>query len=95
MTFEEIKQYKDQLRKIGQKYGIKRIKVFGSTARYEPDNLSDVDLLVEIESGRSLLDLGGFQMDVQDLIKKEVDVVTANGLRDRMRQTVLMEAAEL
>lgn len=95
MTLEDIKQYKDQLQSIGKKYGIQSIKVFGSTVRNEADHLSDIDLLVEIESGRSLFDLGGFQMDVRELMKTDVDVVTEKGLKDRIRQSVLTEAVEL
>jgi predicted nucleotidyltransferase len=54
-----------------------------------------VDLLVEMEAGRSLLDLGGLLIDLQALLGREVDVVTDKGLRDRIRTRVLQEARPL
>jgi predicted nucleotidyltransferase len=95
MTLKEIQKYKNQMLAIGRQFGITSIKVFGSTVREKADQMSDVDLLVELEPGRSLLDLGGFQMAVKDLINQDVDIVTANGLRDRIKETVLNEAVEL
>jgi len=95
MTLQELKKYKHQMSDIGQQFGITKIRVFGSTVRKEADQFSDVDLLVEIEPDRSLFDLGGFQMAVKDLINQDVDIVTENGLRDRIKETVLSEAVEL
>ncbi len=56
---------------------------------------SDIDLLVELEPGRSLFDLGGLLMDMQDLLGQNVDVVTERGLRERIRERVLKEAVPL
>ncbi len=56
---------------------------------------SDIDLLVELEPGRSLFDLGGLLMDMQDLLGQNVDVVTERGLRERIRKRVLKEAVPL
>jgi len=95
MTLQEIRKYKNQIIAIGNQFGITNIKVFGSTVREESDQSSDVDLLVEVQSGRTLFDLGGFQMAIKDLINRDVDIVTDNGLRDRIKQTVLDEAVEL
>ncbi|MDB9524756.1 hypothetical protein PN498_02050 [Oscillatoria sp. CS-180] len=71
----------------------------GSQA-WEPGSLplelrSDVDFLVEMESGRSLLDLGGLLMDLQDLLDCRVDIVTQEGLRSRICDRVLAEAVDL
>lgn len=95
MTFQEIKEFKTRMFEIARLFGVTNIKVFGSSVRGDADQLSDVDLLVELEPGRSLFDLGGFQMAIKDLMSQDVDVVTANGLRDRIRKTVLSEAIEL
>lgn len=75
--------------------GARNIRVFGSVARGEADALSDVDFLVELEPDRSLLDLGGLLMDLQDLLGCRVDVVTPKGLRQRIRRRVLAEAVPL
>ncbi len=67
-------------------------------ARGEAGPESDLDLLVEMEPGRSLLDMGGLfagLMDLQDLLGCRVDVVTEKGLRQRIRARVLKEAVEL
>ena len=64
-------------------------------ARGDAREDSDIDVLVDLESGRSLLDLGGLLMDLQDLLGRRVDVVTAKGLRDRIRSRVLKEAVPL
>jgi uncharacterized protein len=77
------------------KYGAYNVRVFGSVARGEADSDSDVDFLVDMEPGRSLLDLGGLLMELQGLLECEVDVVTEKGLRNRIRERVLNEAVPL
>ncbi len=64
-------------------------------ARGEADASSDVDFLVEMEPGRSLFDLGGLLMDLQELLNCKVDIVTEKGLRERIRERVLKEAISL
>ena len=69
--------------------------MFGSVARGDSTESSDVDFLVDLEPGRSLLDLGGLLMDLQDLLDRDVDVATERGLRPRVAQRVLADAIEL
>jgi len=80
---------------IATRYGARDVRVFGSVARGDAGPDSDVDLLVNLEPGRSLLDLGSLLMDLRDLLGREVDVVTEAGLRSRIRQRVLAEARPL
>ena len=75
--------------------GAYNVRIFGSVARGEADESSDFDFLVDMEPGRSLLDLGGLLMDLQDLLGCPVDVVTERGLRKRIRDQVLKEAVAL
>jgi hypothetical protein len=82
---------KDILR-IAAKYGARQVRVFGSVARGEDDEQSDVDFLVDLEAGRSLLDLGGLQYELESLLGRPVDVVTEHGLKARMRERTLREA---
>jgi predicted nucleotidyltransferase len=77
---------------LAAKRGARNVRVFGSVARGEADDESDLDFLVEMEPGRSVLDLGGLLMDIQGLLGRSVDVVTENGLKERIRERVLREA---
>jgi predicted nucleotidyltransferase len=96
MSLEELLQAKrEDILRTASKYGAYNVRVFGSVARGEADSQSDIDLLVNMEPGRSLFDLGGLLMDLQDLLNCNVDVVTEDGLRDRIRERVLKEAIAL
>jgi hypothetical protein len=84
-----------EILRLAAAHGARNVRVFGSVARGEADAASDVDFLVDLEPGRSVFDLGGLLMDLQDLLGREVDVVTERGLRDRIRDRVLREAVPL
>jgi predicted nucleotidyltransferase len=92
MRIEQITSRKDEIARIAERHGATNIRVFGSVSRGDADNDSDIDFLVDLESGRSLLDLGGLLMDLQKLLGRRVDVVTEKGLRPRIRERVLREA---
>ena len=76
-------------------YGVKSVGIFGSFATSSQTAKSDIDVLVDLESGRSLLDLGGLLMDLRELLGCRVDVVTTKGLRERIKGRVLKEAVSL
>jgi predicted nucleotidyltransferase len=96
MSLNELLQEKrEDILRIASKRGASNVRVFGSVARGEADSESDIDLLVDLEPGRSLFDLGGLLMDLQDLLDHKVDVVTERGLRERIRERVLKEAIPL
>jgi len=92
---EVIDKQRNQILTIAARYGADNVRVFGSVARGEADDQSDVDFLVDLEEGRSLFDLGGLLMDLQALLHRRVDVVTSAGLRPRIRDRVLREAVRL
>jgi predicted nucleotidyltransferase len=96
MSVKEILQEKRQeILEIAARHGAYNIRIFGSVARGEADAQSDVDILVELEEGRSLFDLGGLSMDLENLLECKVDVVTARGLRKRISGRVLRETVPL
>jgi predicted nucleotidyltransferase len=90
-----LKQKRELVLETAAHYGAYDVRVFGSVARGEADGASDIDLLVKLEPGRSLMDLGGLLYDLQILLGTEVDVVTEKGLRTRIREQVLREAVPL
>jgi len=87
-----LREKREDILRIAAKYGARQVRVFGSIARGEADVQSDVDFLVELEAGRSLLDLGGLQYELEALLERPVDVVTERGLKARMRERALREA---
>lgn len=89
---EALKRHRSEVLRLAAAYGATDVRVFGSVARGEADESSDIDLVVRMSPGRSLFDLGGLLMDLQDLLGRRVDVVTERGLRPRMREQVLREA---
>lgn len=80
---------------LAAKRGARNVRVFGSVARGQADAGSDIDLLVDLEPGRSLLDLGGLWSDLNGLLGVKVDLVTEKGLRESIREKVLREAVPL
>lgn len=90
-----LMERREDILRVAANRGARNIRVFGSVARGEARPDSDLDLLVELEPGRNLLDLGGLLMELQDLLGCQVDIVTEKGLRDRLRERVLKEAMPL
>jgi predicted nucleotidyltransferase len=69
MTIEELRNTKRaEILRLAARRGARNLRVFGSVARGENDSNSDIDFLVDLESGRSLLDLGGLQRDLEELL---------------------------
>lgn len=90
-----IESKRNQILKIAAKHGVSNIRIFGSVSRGEATMRSDVDFLVDLEPGRTLLDLGGLMMDLKDLLRRKVDVVTEKGLHWFIREKVLKDAKPL
>ena len=90
-----LKNHRDAILSTAGKYGARNVRVFGSMAREDYRQDSDVDLLVEFESGRSLLDLVGMTMDLHDALGPRFDVVTEGSLHRLIRDRVLQEAVPL
>jgi hypothetical protein len=96
MGIQELLQAKrEEILRIAAQHGARNVRVFGSVARGEADEASDIDFLVELEPGRTLFDLGGLLMDLRELLGREVDVATERGLKPRIRERVLREAVNL
>ena len=92
---ELITDKRKQILELADKYGASDVRIFGSVARGTADEKSDIDFLVDLAPGRSLLDLGGLLYELQHLLGRNVDVVTTAGLRSRIRDRVLKEAVDI
>ena len=90
-----LKTRRDQILETAHKNGAFDVRVFGSVARGDARPDSDIDFLVRLESGRSLLDLARLLLELQALLGCKVDIVTEAGLRQRIRHQVLREARPL
>ena len=90
-----MESYREEILRVARAHGAFNLRIFGSLARGEEDATSDIDFLVDMEPGRTLFDLGGLQIDLQELLGRQVDVVTVRGLRSRIRDRVLREAVPL
>jgi predicted nucleotidyltransferase len=90
-----ITSNKTAILNLTKQYGVKTICLFGSMARGDVNENSDVDFLVELEQGRDLFDLGELLIDLQTLLQRKVDLVTRNALHPRIAAHVLKEAQPL
>lgn len=95
MTLQSLQARRDRLLSLAARHGAGNLRVFGSVASGRADAASDVDLLVDLEPGRSLLDLGALLVDLEQELGCPVDLVTEAGLRPTMRRRVLAEALPL
>lgn len=92
---ELLKNKRGEILDIAAKHGAYNVRVFGSFARGEAGEKSDVDFLVEMEKGRSLLDMGGLLIELQELLGRKVDLVEADGLHWYIRDRVVHEAIDI
>lgn len=90
-----IESHRAELVALARRRGFEGLRVFGSMARGDADDSSDVDLLVVLPPGASGLALGGLLMDAQDLLGRRVDVVTEASLHPALRERVLADAVAL
>lgn len=88
------RQKRASILQLGEKYGARNIRVFGSLARGENRDTSDIDFLVDFDRGRTLFDLIGLRLDLRELLEAEVDIVTPASLH-YLRDRVLAEAIRI
>ena len=86
---------REEILRLAAKHGARNVRVFGSVARGDAREDSDIDFLVEFEPGRSLLDHSALTLDLQELLGRKADVVTEDGVYWLLRRRVLKEARAL
>jgi predicted nucleotidyltransferase len=90
-----LQKHRDQILRIARSHGARRVRVFGSVARGEDRDGSDLDIVVDLEPGHDLLDIVAIKQDLEKLLGRHVDVVTEQALSSYVRDEVLREAAVL
>ncbi len=91
----ELRRHRRRLLDAARARGVGRVRVFGSLARGEMVPASDVDFLVDLEPGRTLLALAAFRREAEEILQMPVDVATPDMLKERIRSSVLTEALPL
>jgi predicted nucleotidyltransferase len=91
----KLRRQRRRLLEAAGKHGIGHLRAFGSLARGEAKTESDVDLLVDLKPGHTLLDLAAFRREAAEILDLSVDVATADMLKERVRDEVLSEALPL
>ena len=95
ITRESILENREAILQIAHRYGATNIRMFGSVARGDADEKSDVDFLVRFDPSRSLFDHGGLIVDLEELLGVKVDVVSEAGMNQRFRDQVMPEVVAL
>jgi len=94
-SLTDLRNRGGEIIELARARGASRVRVFGSVARGDATETSDIDFLVDLDEGRSLLDLGGLVMDLRDLLGHDVDVAIESRLRRRVVGRVLADAIDL
>jgi predicted nucleotidyltransferase len=95
VTMDEVRAHRDAITRLGERFGVRNIRVFGSVARGEATPDSDLDLLVDVERGHGYFDMAGFALAVEDELGVMTQVATLRGVKLRIRDRVLREAVAL
>ena len=95
MKLDDLRSKRREILAVAAKHGARQVRIFGSVARGEEDERSDIDLLVDMEPGRSLLDHAGLWLELNATLGCKVDVVSERGLKPRIRERVVREAIPL
>jgi hypothetical protein len=90
-----LQERRSDILRLATQHGARRVRIFGSIIRGTATESSDIDLLVAFEPDRSLLDLIGFKQDLQELLGREIDVVSEGGLSPYLKDRILQEAQPL
>ncbi len=92
---DQVRGRREAILQLAAKYGIRRVRLFGSVARGDAGAASDLDVLVDFEPGRSLLDQVGFEQDLESLLGCRVEVVAEGGISPYLEKRILDEALPL
>ena len=92
---QAVRLKKQEILAVTRGHGLLNVRIFGSVARGDDTPQSDIDFIVDLEKGRTLLDIGGALVKLQELLDRKVDIVTERGLHWYLRDKILKEARPL
>jgi uncharacterized protein len=92
---DALKFKRGEILRLAREHGASNVRVFGSVAKGEARPESDIDFLVDMEGGRSLLDLIEFGQALEELLQRKVDVLTDGGLSPYLEKRIHAEAVPL
>ena len=95
MNIQELKKKRESIISVAERNGGGKVRIFGSLARDEAQTDSDVDILIELDPGRSLLDILAIKQDLEDLLHRNVDVLTESAVSPYIKDDILSEAVAL
>jgi len=91
----QVRLYRNAILALAERYGARDVRIFGSVVRGESGGESDIDFLVELAPGRTLLDWSAFWLNLEKLLGQSVDVATEKSLRPEIRERAIKEALPL
>ena len=92
---EHVHLLRQEILAAAEEHGARDVRLFGSAARGQETAASDVDVLIALEPGRTLLDLARLEQRLSELLQREVDVVPESGLQEPFRSMVLRDAIDV
>ncbi len=95
MTLNDLRKNSERIKKIAKKHGAGNVRVFGSISRGEEGPDSDIDFLVDFEADRSLFDLVGLKLELEELLGYNVDLVTEGSIHRLISSRIMKEAVPL
>ncbi len=87
----DINEIRNTIRPILKKHDVRRASIFGSWARHEEKENSDLDIIIEFQGKKTLLDLAALKMDLEDTLNRDIDVITYRSLNSKIRDRVIKE----
>jgi hypothetical protein len=91
----QIEKYKDLMLELLKKHDVKRASLFGSIVREEMTDESDIDILIEFKGKKSLLDLAGLKIALEEALKCKVDVLTFDSIHPLLKEQILNEQVKI
>lgn len=95
LDLDQLRARRGEILRLAERFHAEHVRVFGSVGRGEAGATSDVDLLVRFREGASLLDHVGLEQELEELLGREVDVVSDRAIHSFLRDRVLREAVPL